>query len=261
MRTSAANVSEGDLTHGARGDPGLLRHDRHRREGRRDLRRRRLPRRVAGERRPAADRRRPARPGGLRRRGLGDARDRARSRAGRGARLRHRRSRPRRSSRRTSSISRPAGCNIIVDDVIYLDESPFEDGPVAQAVNTVTADGVLYFSSAGNEGNVDDGTSGTWEGDFLASAAPDPALSPEPNLHDFGDGGNSILVEFGGGNPPLLIWAEHYDLEHGHRVDRLRHLRHGRRAHDDLRRQHGRPGRHWRRRLSDRVHRRRHLRR
>ncbi len=108
-----------------------------------------------------------------------------------------------------------AGCNIIVDDVIYFDESPFEDGPVAQSVNTVTAAGVLYFSSAGNEGNTDDLTAGTWEGDFLASAAADPAPLAGANLHDFGDGGNSILVEFGGGNPPLLIWAEHYDLNTG----------------------------------------------
>ncbi|HEY0553721.1 MAG TPA: hypothetical protein VGG20_05605, partial [Thermoanaerobaculia bacterium] len=108
-----------------------------------------------------------------------------------------------------------SGCNIIVDDVIYFDESPFEDGPVAQAVNTVTGAGVLYFSSAGNEGNVDDDTSGTWEGDFLASAAADPAPLAGANLHDFGDGGNSILVTGAGGNPPLLIWAEHYDIANG----------------------------------------------
>jgi subtilisin family serine protease len=107
------------------------------------------------------------------------------------------------------------GCNIIVDDIIYLDESPFQDGPVAQSVNTVTTAGVLYFSSAGNEGNVTDLTSGVWEGDFLASAAADPAPLAGASLHDFGDGGNSILVEFGGGNPPLLIWAEHYDLATG----------------------------------------------
>jgi uncharacterized repeat protein (TIGR01451 family) len=107
-----------------------------------------------------------------------------------------------------------AGCNIIVDDIIYLDESPFEDSGVAQAVNTVTAGGVLYFSSAGNEGNKNDGTSGTWEGDFLASAAADPGPLAGANLHDFGDGGNSILVPAAGGSntPPLMIWAEHYDL-------------------------------------------------
>ena len=108
-----------------------------------------------------------------------------------------------------------AGCNIIVDDIIYLDESPFQDGPVAQAVNTVTSAGVLYFSSAGNEGNKNDSTSGTWEGDFLASAAADPAPLAGANLHDFGDGGNSILVTSAAGEPPLLIWAEHYDLANG----------------------------------------------
>lgn len=106
------------------------------------------------------------------------------------------------------------GCGIIVDDVIYLDESPFQDGPVAQAVNTVTASGVLYFSSAGNEGNKDDLTSGTWEGDFVPNGTPD-ALAGAGPVHDFGDGGQSILVEFGGGNPPLLIWAEHYDFSTG----------------------------------------------
>jgi uncharacterized repeat protein (TIGR01451 family) len=105
------------------------------------------------------------------------------------------------------------GCDIIVDDIIYLAESPFQDQTIAQAVNTVTTAGVLYFSSAGNEGNANDLTSGTWEGDFAPSGAPDPAPLGPVDLHDFGDGGNSILVESGGGasTPPLLIWAEHYD--------------------------------------------------
>jgi hypothetical protein len=30
---------------------------------------------------------------------------------------------------------RTAGCNIIVDDLTYFNESPFQDGPIAQAVN------------------------------------------------------------------------------------------------------------------------------
>ncbi|MBG0564023.1 S8 family serine peptidase [Actinoplanes aureus] len=62
-----------------------------------------------------------------------------------------------------------AGCDIIVDDVVYYHESPFQDGLPAQAVNAVTADGAFYFSSAGNEGNTLDGTSGNWEGDFVDS--------------------------------------------------------------------------------------------
>lgn len=107
------------------------------------------------------------------------------------------------------------GCNVIVDDVIYLDESPFQDGPVAQSVNTVTAAGVLYFSSAGNEGNKTDLTSGTWEGDFVPNGTPAVLAGAGP-VHNFGDGGQSIRVEFGNsGTPVLLIWAEHYDLSTG----------------------------------------------
>ena len=62
-----------------------------------------------------------------------------------------------------------AGCDIIVDDVGYLDESPFQDDVISQAVNAVTSQGVLYFSAAGNAGNLNDGTSGVWEGDYRLS--------------------------------------------------------------------------------------------
>ena len=82
---------------------------------------------------------------------------------------------------------RASGCDIILDDVGYPTESPFQDGIVAQAVNTVTASGALYFSSAGNEGNKKDGTSGTWEGDFLdGGAAGPPVNGKNGNLHSFG---------------------------------------------------------------------------
>ena len=61
-----------------------------------------------------------------------------------------------------------AGCKVIVDDVSYSDEFAFQDGIVAQAVNTVTTQyGVTYLSSAANSGSLTKGTSGTWEGDFL----------------------------------------------------------------------------------------------
>jgi subtilisin-like proprotein convertase family protein len=92
---------------------------------------------------------------------------------------------------------RAAGCDIIVDDIIYFVESPFHDDIVSTAVNDVTASGALYFSSAGNEGNLNDGTSGTWEGDFKNSRASLPAL-PGGTLHDFGDGVISNFVEIGG---------------------------------------------------------------
>ena len=46
------------------------------------------------------------------------------------------------------------GCNIVCDDVSYLAEPMFSDGPIAQAIDTVAETyGVSYFSSAGNDGN------------------------------------------------------------------------------------------------------------
>lgn len=44
-----------------------------------------------------------------------------------------------------------AGCNVICDDVGYFDEPMFSDGPVGQAIDQVTAAGVVYTSSAGND--------------------------------------------------------------------------------------------------------------
>lgn len=46
-----------------------------------------------------------------------------------------------------------AGCNVIVDDVAYLDEPFFQDGGVVQqAVENAVAAGVSYFTAASNEG-------------------------------------------------------------------------------------------------------------
>ena len=46
-----------------------------------------------------------------------------------------------------------AGADIIVDDLLYLNEPMFQDGVVAQAVDSVAANGVVYFAAAGNAGS------------------------------------------------------------------------------------------------------------
>ncbi|MGJ5178183.1 S8 family serine peptidase [Bradyrhizobium oligotrophicum] len=47
-----------------------------------------------------------------------------------------------------------AGCKVIVDDVSYPDEPFFQNGIIAQAIQTVQAMGVTYVTSAGNNGSV-----------------------------------------------------------------------------------------------------------
>jgi hypothetical protein len=43
------------------------------------------------------------------------------------------------------------GAKVIVDDVGYPDEPFFQDGLIAQAIDAAAADGVAYFSAAGND--------------------------------------------------------------------------------------------------------------
>ena len=45
-----------------------------------------------------------------------------------------------------------AGADVIVDDLLYLNEPMFQDGIVAQAVDSAAAAGVAYYSAAGNQG-------------------------------------------------------------------------------------------------------------
>jgi subtilisin-like proprotein convertase family protein len=103
------------------------------------------------------------------------------------------------------------GCDIIVDDIIYFFESPYTDDIIAQAVRDVIADGAMYFSSAGNEGNFNDGTSGTWEGDFKSAGA----LASLPSgyaVHDFGNKVISNRIE--GFNGPLFLhWSDFGTLD------------------------------------------------
>jgi len=47
---------------------------------------------------------------------------------------------------------RAAGADVLVDDVSYLTEPFYQDGPIAQAITNAVNDGAVYFTSAGNLG-------------------------------------------------------------------------------------------------------------
>jgi len=47
-----------------------------------------------------------------------------------------------------------AGAKVIADDLGYFDEPFFQDGIIAQAIDTVESNGVAYFSAAGNDGTL-----------------------------------------------------------------------------------------------------------
>lgn len=104
------------------------------------------------------------------------------------------------------------GCKIIVDDVTYPDESPFQDGPIAAAVNDVSDAGVLYFSASRNGGSKRYNTSATWEGDFVDSgiAAETQPGTVSYHYHLFDKGIHVAAVKAGSHAVPTitLFWAE-----------------------------------------------------
>ena len=97
-----------------------------------------------------------------------------------------------------------AGAQVIADDVFYFDEPIFQDGVVAQAVNTAANTyGAAYFSSAGNQANHAFQTA--WNG-TTASPAGMPANSM---VQDFG-GATGIFLPISGNLTTTFQWDSPY---------------------------------------------------
>jgi subtilisin-like proprotein convertase family protein len=99
-----------------------------------------------------------------------------------------------------------AGCRIIIDDITYFNESPFQDGIISQAVRDVCDAGTLYFSSAGNSGNKGDASAGTWEGDFVDGGTA--TLGRGGRLHSFGANTFNTVLAGGGFRRIDLFWSD-----------------------------------------------------
>lgn len=114
-----------------------------------------------------------------------------------------------------------AGADVIVDDVAWFEEPFFQDGPVAVAIDKVTAADVNYFSAAGNDNLFDAGGNeiSSWEAPEFRDAGTCPVkifeLSGFNGTHcmDFDPGVGldttfGITVEPGATLTVDLQWAE-----------------------------------------------------
>ena len=106
-----------------------------------------------------------------------------------------------------------AGAKVIVDDLTYLDEPFFQDGPIAVAVNDVTAQGVTYVSNAGNQNIISGGRNvASFEAPALRLGSCSPAFSGSTCMDfDAGvavDGTYELTVPAGQTVRMALQWAE-----------------------------------------------------
>jgi hypothetical protein len=74
-----------------------------------------------------------------------------------------------------------AGAKVIVDDVSYLAEPMFQDGPIAQAVAAAVAKGVSYFSAAGPTGS--NGYASSWRSASTLAAGAIPSATGAPTFY------------------------------------------------------------------------------
>ena len=101
-----------------------------------------------------------------------------------------------------------AGANVIFDDIGYLHEAAFQDDIVAQGVNAAVADGCVFFSAGGNDGNLTNGTSGVWEGDYAAGSALEVDGRRVGTKHDFGGGVEANELRGRSVRTIILQWAD-----------------------------------------------------
>ncbi|HJQ83313.1 MAG TPA: S8 family serine peptidase [Candidatus Binatia bacterium] len=101
-----------------------------------------------------------------------------------------------------------AGARVIVDDLTFFDQPHFEEGPVAQAVNALAAQGVVYATSSGNFASAT-ADRGHYEADYVDGGS---AGGPVTHAHAFGIGVNAQSIRLLPNSRPIILlqWADQF---------------------------------------------------
>jgi PKD repeat protein len=94
--------------------------------------------------------------------------------------------------------------DVIVDDLGFLDEPAFEDGPLAANIDTRAGNGLLYVTAAGNSHNC------YYEADYSPAATTSTVYD---SVHDFGSGTgyDRVVVSPGSAVVAVLQWNDPFN--------------------------------------------------
>jgi hypothetical protein len=101
-----------------------------------------------------------------------------------------------------------AGAKIIVDNTTFFDELAYQDGPIAQAINQVATQGVIYFAAAGpgiNNGH--NGYEGAWVDGGAATIGTTQGGSISEHFMQFAPGQNYMTINLQLVDHIVLQWS------------------------------------------------------
>jgi subtilisin family serine protease len=96
-----------------------------------------------------------------------------------------------------------AGCNVIVDDLTFFGEPTFQEGMLAQTIDDVTANGVVYATAAGNFAD------SSYQANFVSGG---PIGGPTHDVQNFGGTAfQGFLVGPNSSARVFLYWSDPFD--------------------------------------------------